>query len=118
MGTLFEGHFSCLSIWSTAKQHFESLEDWVNGFDSHNFIDFAIIDFTKSFGSVLVIKMLKGKLSKLKGYERMNEWKLWHFQEHTENITKFLKDRTQHVIIDGKLSEEGMWWVVFPKKLL
>ena len=81
-----------LSRHSTCTQLLECLNDWTLSIDNHQGVVVGYIDFSRAFDSVLHNKLLV----KLASYGIAND--LLAF------IKDFLTDRTQHVVVDGKIS--------------
>ena len=84
-----------LSHHSTCTQLLECLNDWTLSIDNHQGLAvryIICIDFSRAFDSVVHNKLLV----KLASYGIAND--LLAF------IKNFLTDRTQHVVVDGKIS--------------
>ena len=81
-----------LSRHSTCTQLLECLSDWTLAIDNHQGVAVCYIDFSRVFDSVVHNKLLV----KLASYGVAND--LLAF------IKDFLTDRTQHVVVDGKIS--------------
>ena len=81
-----------LSRHSTCTQLLEFLNDWILAINNHQGVVVGYIDFSRAFHSVVHNKLLV----KLVSYAITND--LLAF------INDFLIDRTQQVVVDGKIS--------------
>ena len=81
-----------LSRHSTCTQLLECLNEWTLSIENHQGVAVGYIDFFRSFDSVVHNKLIV----KLASRSIANE--LLAF------IKDFLTDRTQHVVVDGKIS--------------
>ncbi len=89
---IFEGQHGFLAKKSTVTQLFETYEEWVSAIDDSSSIDMVFIDFAKAFDTVCHNKLL----SKLYQYGVRGKLLNW--------VKDFLRNRTQRVKVDSKLS--------------
>ena len=81
-----------LSRHSACTQLLECLNDWTLAIDNHQGVSVGYIDFSRAFDSVVHNKLLV----KLASYGIANDL--------LASIKDLLTDRTQHVVVDGKIS--------------